>query len=333
MAGKGLPEAEPSLRKNAFLSYSSSDAEFAHRLCAYLETKGIRCWIAPREVTPGRPYADECVRGIEASDSFVLLASAEAIASVQVISEVEQAHKREKPIYTVLIGKPNVARELDFYVSRLHWIESGSMSFDQLADKLAAVLGSHKRWEAVASPPSLRRTVLYRRDAFMGSALAVILILGVIGGGLAYWLNRRVALDSTSLGHVSLSTQPPDGQAAMRVYAQVWLAAEGVRFRDLRLLTTAERAGGGVERGERSGWPIPGQVGSHEVVNFPLPVDTGRLTTCLIVPSPGLHAPYRVIQEFAVSNTGSGTDRQVILSPAAETRVRKEDGSPCNPLP
>jgi hypothetical protein len=34
-----------------------------------------------------------------------------------------------------------LGRELDFYISRLHWIELGSMSFDRLADRLATVLG------------------------------------------------------------------------------------------------------------------------------------------------------------------------------------------------
>ena len=118
MARTGSPEIELSLRRVTFLSHSSSDAELAQRLCSCLEARGIGCWIAPRDVTPSQPYAEEIVRGIESTNSLVLLASAAAISSVQVLSEVEQAHKRKKDIYTVLVGdKPRVGRELDFYIS------------------------------------------------------------------------------------------------------------------------------------------------------------------------------------------------------------------------
>ena len=60
--------------KSVFLSHSSIDASLAAQLCDRLEAQGITCWIAPRDITPGRPFAEECVRGIEQCDSFILLA-------------------------------------------------------------------------------------------------------------------------------------------------------------------------------------------------------------------------------------------------------------------
>lgn len=39
-----------------FLSYSSRDDE-AFEFCKNLESKGLRCWIAPRNIMPGVPYA------------------------------------------------------------------------------------------------------------------------------------------------------------------------------------------------------------------------------------------------------------------------------------
>ena len=334
MAGKSSPETEPSLRKVTFLSHSSTDAELARTLSTYLEARGIGCWIAPRDVTPSRSYAEEIVRGIESTNSLVLLASAQAISSVQVLSEVEQAHKRKKDIYTVLVGqKPRVGRELDFYISRLHWIESDKMSTDHLADRLAEVLSGRKKWEEVSPGPSLRRTVLYRRDAFQGAALATLLVFGLAGAGLFYWINRSLDLDFRRLGHVTLSAQreasPDAGSPSVRVRAQVWLQAKDVRFSDLRLLTVVQRSDGSVERSGESAWPSPEQVGSVEFVELSLPITTTRLTTCLTMPSPGLHDRYRVTQVYAIRANSGGADDEVVVSPIAEPNVSRENGLPC----
>lgn len=37
-----------------FISYSSQDKPTADAACAVLEAAGIRCWIAPRDIMPGR---------------------------------------------------------------------------------------------------------------------------------------------------------------------------------------------------------------------------------------------------------------------------------------
>jgi hypothetical protein len=308
--------------KSAFLSHSSTDALLAGQLCARLESQGVSCWLAPRDVVPGHAYADECVRGIEQSASFVLLASASAIASVQVLSEVEQAHKRGKPLYTILIGKPKVTRELDYYISRLHWIEYGGDSVDTLAGRLAKVLSGSQAWSTVASPPSLRRTVLYRRDAFAGSAVATLLVLVVAGAGLYYWVNRRLDLDYRRLGYATVAAEPPADDPSIKVKARVWLLAEDVPFRDVRFMTLSEGRDGVADRQDHSKSFNPEQVGSQELIQFPVPAGTQRLTTCLIVPSPGLHARYRVTQLFSIGSDNS-------ISPTAEPRATKEDGAPC----
>jgi hypothetical protein len=40
-----------------FLSYASRDTEVANTVCRELESRDIRCWIAPRDVAPGALYA------------------------------------------------------------------------------------------------------------------------------------------------------------------------------------------------------------------------------------------------------------------------------------
>lgn len=38
---------------DVFISYASSDKPVADAVCAALEQRGIRCWIAPRDILPG----------------------------------------------------------------------------------------------------------------------------------------------------------------------------------------------------------------------------------------------------------------------------------------
>ena len=44
---------ESSRTHDVFLSYSSQDKTWADAACAVLERQRIRCWIAPRDITPG----------------------------------------------------------------------------------------------------------------------------------------------------------------------------------------------------------------------------------------------------------------------------------------
>lgn len=57
----------------AFLSYSSADKEFADKLCSMLEERGVDCWIAPRDVDPGKNYAEEIITALDSTRSIVLV--------------------------------------------------------------------------------------------------------------------------------------------------------------------------------------------------------------------------------------------------------------------
>ena len=58
-----------------FISYSSNDQLFADRLVAYLEEKGIPCWIATRDIPSGKDFTDCITEAIENCQYFVLIGS------------------------------------------------------------------------------------------------------------------------------------------------------------------------------------------------------------------------------------------------------------------
>ncbi len=85
-----------------FISYSSKDQEFADRLYADFQAKGVRCWFAPHDMKIGdkiRPRIDESIR---LYDKLLLILSRDSVASQWVEHEVETAIGKE------LEGVPNV---------------------------------------------------------------------------------------------------------------------------------------------------------------------------------------------------------------------------------
>ena len=81
---------------SCFISYSSKDQEFAERLHADLQDKGVRCWFAPEDLKIGeriRPGIDEAIR---LHDKLLLILSEHSVSSQWVEQEVETALERER---------------------------------------------------------------------------------------------------------------------------------------------------------------------------------------------------------------------------------------------
>jgi TIR domain/Pentapeptide repeats (8 copies) len=98
LRGVGLPdnliEYLPSLLNQAvqhyscFISYSAKDRDFADRLYADLQNKGVRCWFAPHDLRIGKKILDEIDAAIRLRDRVLLILSEHAINSDWVEDEV-----------------------------------------------------------------------------------------------------------------------------------------------------------------------------------------------------------------------------------------------------
>ncbi|MGB2696080.1 MAG: toll/interleukin-1 receptor domain-containing protein [Dehalococcoidia bacterium] len=76
---------------SCFISYSSKDDEFARRLHADLQDKGVRCWFAPKDLPIGtkqREFIDESIR---VHDKLLLVLSEHSVKSGWVEKEVATA--------------------------------------------------------------------------------------------------------------------------------------------------------------------------------------------------------------------------------------------------
>jgi hypothetical protein len=46
---------------DVFISHSSADKRAADAACALLEARGIKCWIAPRDIRPGSDWGESII--------------------------------------------------------------------------------------------------------------------------------------------------------------------------------------------------------------------------------------------------------------------------------
>ena len=81
---------------SCFISYSTKDQDFADRLHADLQSRGVRCWFAPEDLKIGDKFRSRIDESIRIFDKLLLALSQQSIASPWVEDEVEAALERER---------------------------------------------------------------------------------------------------------------------------------------------------------------------------------------------------------------------------------------------
>ena len=107
------PEAPDAVRP-LFVSYASQDAVVADKVCAALEAAGLKCWIAPRDVRAGEPYAAAIVEAINACRMLVLVLTKSAIDSPHVLREVERASSKKRSVLSIRLDSASLPPELEY---------------------------------------------------------------------------------------------------------------------------------------------------------------------------------------------------------------------------
>ena len=125
---------------DVFISYSSKDKNAANAVCAVLERNGIRCWIAPRDVTPGMVWGSVIVGAINGAKIMVLVFSGAANTSPQIEREVERAISKGIPVIPFRIEDVQPSDSLEYFISASHWLDAFTDPLEQHLEKLAKVV-------------------------------------------------------------------------------------------------------------------------------------------------------------------------------------------------
>jgi hypothetical protein len=172
---------------DVFVSYSSKDKPVADAIVAGLEYKGVRCWIAPRDITPGISWGQAISEAIEESRIMVVILSGNSNQSRQVLREVERAVAKDVVVIPFRIQDIDPTGAMAYFLSSEHWLDAITPPLEKHIEKLRKTIdlfisGDDKpaveepapRPQAPARPPA-------RRDSSR-SLLAVLLGLGGVIG-------------------------------------------------------------------------------------------------------------------------------------------------------
>ena len=136
---------------HVFISYSKTDRAFAETVCARLESAGVKCWMAPRDILPGAIWGEAIIDAIMTSRLMILVFSRAANKSHQVAREVERAASHGVPLLPLRIEDLPLSKALELYLSTSQWLDAYTPPREQHLDRLVAAVQ-----KLVASAPSRR---------------------------------------------------------------------------------------------------------------------------------------------------------------------------------
>jgi TolB-like protein len=227
--------------RTVFLSYASHDAEIANTVCLFLESHGVSCWMAPRDVVPGAFYAEAIVRAIDAAEVVVLILSQNAAVSSHVVREIERAASKRHPVVSFRIDVTPMPPGLEYFLNTSHWLDTSASGVTPALPKLvdavqrliAPVTGpSRQAGEVVSKPATLTaeagetvRVVSPLRALTRGSGLkmlgAAALFVSALVAGLYLFHSRGeskrevVTSAEQSAGEGTSPASPPRSVAVL----------------------------------------------------------------------------------------------------------------------
>jgi hypothetical protein len=136
------PASGEAMGLDVFISYSHHDKAAADAACAMLESSGVRAWIAPRDVRPGVEYGAEIVEAIERCRVLVLIFSANANHSGQILREVERAVSKGIPIVPVRIEEVLPTKSMEYFLGTIHWLEALTPPLEQHLRQLVNIVSA-----------------------------------------------------------------------------------------------------------------------------------------------------------------------------------------------
>jgi hypothetical protein len=148
---------------DVFVSHSSKDREAADAVSRVLESRGIRCWMAPRDIRPGASWGESILEAIGRVKMMVLLLSNNANTSPQVLREVERAVNKSVVIIPVRIENVMPSASLEYFLSTAHWLDAFESPLEQhcrhLADTVQGMLHGkdYAPFVSASSPAAARR--------------------------------------------------------------------------------------------------------------------------------------------------------------------------------
>lgn len=183
-----------------FISHSSSNGDVANRLCEYLEKKGEKCFLAPRDIRLGKEYAEEIIRGIEQSDAMILLMSKDANQSPHVLREVERAVSKSVPVFVFKLEEVELSKSMEYFLMTHQWLEVQNRNDFSVVWEAICGLGNGEKTSADESQKNIKKRKIWIAVAVVMLILAVCLGMWIAKAGMGDGTPEYMVGDTLTFG-------------------------------------------------------------------------------------------------------------------------------------
>lgn len=127
---------------------TAPDQDVADAICSRLEERGLRCWIAPRNILAGsQNYERDIMKGVENCKIFLLVSSFKSIYSEDCEMELKTAVLSNKALYSYKIDDTPYDGAFEKAMSSVQWLDASDDPFAHLEQLVIDIKGMLARDE------------------------------------------------------------------------------------------------------------------------------------------------------------------------------------------
>jgi hypothetical protein len=137
--------------KDVYICYSKESKSTAIRLTTKLESSGISCWTAPRDIENPENEHKTKAEAIAAAKVFLLILSKSSVNSKEIADEIEIAIENGIAIVPFKIDSVPDSVSMRYFLNTLDWIDAFDTNFDEAFEVLTEVI--QEKTDGNLTPP------------------------------------------------------------------------------------------------------------------------------------------------------------------------------------
>jgi hypothetical protein len=126
------------MKHDVFISHAHKDKGIADAICGKLESAGLKCWIATRDIAAREDWTEATQKAIGSSRVIVLVLSENANGAPHIEREIAHAFYMRRIIIPFRLAETLPRREILFYFGDIPWVNAPNPPAEEHLEALTA---------------------------------------------------------------------------------------------------------------------------------------------------------------------------------------------------
>ena len=146
------------MKHDVFISHAHKDRSIADAICGKLESAGLKCWSAARDISGREDWTEATQKAIGSTRMIVLVLSENANAAPHIQKEIAHAFYLRRIIIPFRLAGALPRREILFYLGDIPWLDAPNPPTEAHLDALTArIEGLMPGSASAVTPPQSER--------------------------------------------------------------------------------------------------------------------------------------------------------------------------------